>query len=81
MNQAIQILDGAIFNLQNQCLQIEAMHEGQVIYCFIAGQDEKTLLSFYSANQFDIEDSLETLIKNDCFDDHGYIQTSIEQLL
>lgn len=80
MNQAIQILDGVTYLDKIQRLQIDALHNGQLIACFVYGADEKTLLNLYSQRQFDIEELLESLIEAEEFDSTGAIQVNIAQM-
>ncbi|MEP7705809.1 DUF1488 family protein [Paraglaciecola sp. 25GB23A] len=81
MNQAIQILDGATYVARLECLKIEGFYQGQLITCYIAGGDEKTLLAFYSDHQFDIEERLESLIEQQTFDEDGSIKLNVEQII
>ncbi|KXI30004.1 DUF1488 family protein [Paraglaciecola hydrolytica] len=79
MNQAIQILDGAVYKEDKQSLEIQALNSGQLIYCYINGADTKTLLSLYANHQFNIEELLETLIENEQMDNEGQIHLHIDQ--
>jgi hypothetical protein len=81
MNQAIQILDGATYISQLESLKIEGLYQGQLITCYLAGGDEKKLLTFYSDHQFDIEERLESLIEQQSFDEDGSIKLNVDQII
>jgi hypothetical protein len=81
MNQAIQMLDGAVYVAHLECLKIEGLYQGLLINCYLAGGDEKTLLAFYSDHQLDIEERLESLIKQESFDKDGSIQLNVDQII
>tara|TARA_R110000868_G_scaffold245646_2_gene502260 strand:+ start:1956 stop:2201 length:246 start_codon:yes stop_codon:yes gene_type:complete len=81
VNQSIQILDGAVYAVDKKSLKIEAIFSGQLINCYINGADEETLLSIYASQQFDIEELLEKLIDDECFDSSGDIHLNAEQLI
>jgi hypothetical protein len=81
VNQAIQILDGAVYVEHNQSLKLEALCHGQLITCYINGADKKTLLNLYTSHQFDIEELLESLIEDDEMDDEGKMYLHIDKFL
>lgn len=81
MNQSIQILDGAVYELVTNSLKIEAISAGQIVQCYISGADKETLLSLYANQQFDIEELLERLIEDECFDANGNIHLNSAQLV
>ena len=80
MNQAIQILDGAVYLADRHALQIQAIVHGQLIACYISGAGQQQLLELYAERQFDIEELLEALIEDECFDADGDIHLSVQQL-
>ena len=80
MNQSIQILDGAVYIANRHALQIQAIAHGQLIACYMSGADQQGLLELYAERQFDIEELLEALIEDECFDADGDIHLSVQQL-
>lgn len=80
MNQAIQILDGAVYFSERQALKIQAIAHGQLIACYISGAGQQQLLKLYAERQFDIEELLETLIDEESFDANGDIHLNYEQI-
>ncbi|MGO4892308.1 DUF1488 family protein [Flavobacterium sp. W21_SRS_FM6] len=80
MNQLIQILDGALYVQESQSIKIDALSQGQLIHCFITGADEMSLTAFYISHQFDIEEYLEFMIKDEKTNSAGEVHLHIDLL-
>lgn len=80
MNQAIQILDGAEYVADKQALKIQAIALGQLIACYISGDTQLELEKLYIEHQFEIEEQLESLIEDECFDADGDIHLNCQDI-
>ena len=65
MNQAIQVIDGFTYIPSKIAIQIEVMAAGQMLLCYITGEDQQNLSTLYKARQFEIEDLIENKLAQD----------------
>lgn len=63
MNQSIQVLDGYVYVVDKKALKLEVISAGQILPCFIYGQDKQALITLYQLHQFDIEEIIESMVK------------------
>lgn len=80
MNQAIQVLDGFIYIEATKAIQIEVMAGGQMLLCYITGEDKQNLSTLYAAKQFEIEELIEGQIAQDYVNEKGEIWLTTHQV-
>jgi hypothetical protein len=80
MNQAIQVIDGFTYIPSQNAIQIEVMAAGQMLFCYIAGEDQQDLSSLYKTKQFEIEELIEDKITQDKLNEEGEIWLTTEEV-
>lgn len=80
MNQAIQVIDGFTYIASKKAIQIEVMAGGQMLLCYISGEDQQILSSLYKSKQFEIEELIELSIAQDKVNAEGEVWLTTDQV-
>ena len=80
MNQAIQVLDGCTYIAVNKAIKIDVMAAGEMLVCYIYGQDEKSLISLYKIKQFEIEEIIEQKLELESVNADGEVWLTAEEV-